>query len=90
MSEWLVISALIVAVLVIIGLILTLVIFKKKKEGKMGEPNYQAFFVLGISFLVLGIILASSISPGFYGFVGLGIVYMAIGLANRDKWIKKK
>jgi len=23
-------------------------------------------------------------------FMGLGIVYMAIGLANRDKWEKKK
>jgi hypothetical protein len=37
----------------------------------------------------LGIILTASTNPGFIGFIGLGIVYMAIGLANRDKWKKK-
>ena len=90
MSEWILISALIVAALVVIGFTLTLVVFKKHKQGEMGEPNYQAFFVMGISFLALGIILSSSTSPAFYGFVGMGIIYMVIGLANRDKWKKKK
>ena len=26
------------------------------------------------------------IQTGFMGFTGLGIIYMAIGLAHRDKW----
>lgn len=39
MSEWILISALIVAALVVIGLILTLLMFKKKKEGKFWSQN---------------------------------------------------
>jgi hypothetical protein len=38
----------------------------------------------------MGIIFTSSVNPGFVGFIGLGIIYMAIGLANRDKWKKKE
>ncbi len=84
------ISALIVAVLVVIGLILTLVMFKKQKEGPNKEPDYRAFFIMGISFLPMGIIFTATISPAFIGFVGMGISYMAIGLANRDNWDKKE
>ena len=49
MNEWILISALIVAAVVVLGLILTLIFFKKKKEGRMGETNYQVFFIIGIS-----------------------------------------
>ena len=63
--------------------------FKKKKEGKIEEPNYQAFFTMGISFLAMGIVFSAAVGPAFLGFVGIGIIYMAIGLANRDKWKKK-
>lgn len=90
MSEWILISALIVAALVVIGLILILLVFKKNKEGKMGEPNYQAFFTMGISFLAMGIVLSAAVGPAFLGFFVIGIIYMVIGLANRDKWEKKK
>ena len=90
LSEWILISLLIVAALIVIGLILILLVFKKKKEGKMKEPNYQAFFIMGISFLALGIIFTSSVNAGFLGFIALGIIYMAIGLANRDKWKKEE
>ena len=81
------ISALIVVALVVIGLILILVVFKKKKEGKMGEPNYQVFFILGICFLSMGFVLMITIdNPAFIGITGMGLIYMTIGLANRDKW----
>ncbi len=45
---------------------------------------------MGISFLPMGIIFTATISPAFIGFVGMGISYMAIGLANRDNWDKKE
>jgi hypothetical protein len=54
------------------------------------EPNYQVFFVLGISFLGLGIALTATINSGFLGFIVLGIIYITIGLTNRDKWTKSK
>jgi hypothetical protein len=90
MEEWILISLVLVGLIVIIGLIVSLVVLKKKKEDKMGEPNYQAFFIMGISFLALGIILTYTVNPGFLGFIAIGIIYIAICLANKDKWINKK
>jgi hypothetical protein len=91
LSEWILIPALIVAALVVIGLILTLVVFKKKKEGKMGEPNYQVFFNIGMVWIPVGVVFMIAINPAIgIAFMAMGITYLAIGLANRDKWGKKK
>lgn len=91
MNEWILISALIVAALVLIGLILTLLVFKKKKEGKMGEPNYQVFFNVGMIWIPVGVVFMIAINPTIgIAFMAMGITYLAIGLANRDKWEKKK
>ena len=91
MSEWIPIIALIVGALVVLGLILTLVVFKKKKEGKMGEPNYRAFFNIGMVLIPVGVVFMIAINPAIgIAFMAMGITYLAIGLANRDKWGKKK
>lgn len=74
----------------VFGIIVAFVVLKKRKEGKLRETNYQAFFVMGICFLGLGIVFTTTINPGFFGFAILGLAYMSIGLANRDKWQKKK
>ena len=83
------IAYIMVGILIIILLVLIATIFivqKKKKEGINKEIDYRAFFIMGIYFLPLGIIFTATINPGFIGFIGMGIIYMAIGLANRDKW----
>ena len=72
--------------LIIIGILIAIVLWKRKYEGITKEPDYRAFLIMGISFLPMGIIFTAAISPGFIGFAGLGVVYIAIGLANRDKW----
>ncbi|UCF13415.1 MAG: hypothetical protein JSW06_03940 [Thermoplasmatales archaeon] len=91
MSEWILISIGIIAILVLIGIVLALVVFKKKKEGKMGEPNYQVFFNVGIIWLPVGVVFMIAVNPAIgIAFMALGIMYLAIGLANRDKWDKKK
>lgn len=74
----------------VFGIIVAFVVLKKRKEGKLKETNYQAFFLMGICFLGLGIVFTTTINPGFLGFAGLGLIYMIIGLANRDKWPKEK
>ncbi len=90
MSEWILISALILVVLVIVGLLLTLVLLKKKKEGKIEETNYQIFFIIGISWIPIGIVFMITINLVIgITFMSMGVVYLAIGLANRDKWEKK-
>jgi hypothetical protein len=90
MSEWIAISALIVGALVVIGLILILVVWKMKKEGKIGEPNYKVFFTVGIAWIPIGVAIMITILPAAgMAFMCMGIIYMVIGLANRDKWDKK-
>jgi len=73
-------------------LILTVLWVKKNKRNEqMKEVDYRAFFIMGISFLLLGIVLTFVIgNPGFIGFMVLGIAYIAIGLANKDKWKKEE
>jgi hypothetical protein len=91
MNEWILLTIILGAIAVIVGVfVLFMMMQKKKKDGTYKEPNYRAFFIMGICFLPMGIIFTSSVNPGFVGFIGLGIIYMAIGLANRDKWKKKE
>ena len=80
------------SVLVVTGIVLLLLILRRgKAEGKK-EPNYRAIFIVGLSQISAGsaftiISTESDLSP-FLGlsFLGMGLAYMAVGLANRDKW----
>jgi hypothetical protein len=74
--------------LVAVGILLTMIVLKRKEKPPK-EADYRAFFVMGISFLPLGIVFSTTINPGFMGFTALGIIYMAIGLKHRDKWERK-
>ena len=83
---------------IIVGLVLVgsliVVAFKKRKKGKSQTINYRTFFILGISFLPLGIIFEISFflsDTKVFLVLGLAVIamgmsYIAIGLANRDKW----
>jgi hypothetical protein len=71
----------------VLGLAFGAFAWKNRKSGDHAEINYRAFFVLGITFLPVGVTLsASTDNPGFLGMSVLGAAYLAIGLANRDKW----
>ena len=77
MNNYLVLSLLIgIAVLAV----LFAVIFIYRNRGQKIEPDYRVFFIMGITWLPLGI---ATDNPGF---LGMGAVFMAIGLANRSKW----
>ncbi len=89
MSEWILISALIIAVLLVIVLLITFVMFKRRKEGKIGEINYKIFFILGFVWIPIGSVYMITINTAIgIAFMGLGVAYIAIGLANKDKWKK--
>lgn len=88
MSELFPIVGIIAVIVLVLGVVVLFIAIKKKKEGKYVEPDYRAFFILGICFLPMGTIFMITISPGFIGFTGLGIIYMIIGLSHRDKWKK--
>jgi hypothetical protein len=89
MSGLILFLILIIALLLILGFILTIVFLKKQKENKYVEPDYQAFFIMGISFLPIGFVFIITINPAFISFLAIGLCYIAIGLANKDKWKKK-
>jgi Ca2+/Na+ antiporter len=86
------ISAVILAIVMGLGILVAWMAWKKKKAGKLAEPNYRSFLVMGI------ILVPASIASMAVYFVlqipfviampllVLGLVYLAIGLANRDKW----
>lgn len=70
-----------------LGLGIGIVLWRNRWNLNQGEPNYKAFFIIGTSFLSLGIVLsAATENPGLIGISGLGAAYIAIGLKNRDKW----
>jgi hypothetical protein len=55
-------------------------IFTKKKP----EPDYKAFFIIGITWIPLGLVFNNN-------FLSImGIVFMVLGIANKDKWKKQK
>lgn len=89
MNSWILITLIIGVIAAIIGVIVFYTLLKKQKEGTAKETDYRAFFILGISFLPMGILFAVSVNIGFIGIAVLGLIYLIIGLKNRDKWNKK-
>jgi amino acid transporter len=81
-----------ILVIIILVLIVTVRYMKKKREaGIQEDPNYQAFFYIGMSWLPIGIVFMVILNTGLgIAFLGLGAAYITIGLANKDKWKKKE
>ena len=86
MNRLILVLIVILALALIVGIIFTFIVLKRKKEWIYKEPDYRVFFIMGICFLPMGIIFTTTLNPGFIGFIVLGIAYMAISLANKDKW----
>ena len=83
------------AVLIAVGIILAIMIWKGKGEGRYQRFSLR-FYVIGITAFVLGVILliVSSITDlsFFYGFylTGAGAISLIIGLVIRNKWEKSR
>ncbi len=76
---WLLVS--IVGVLLIVLAIVFLVM--RRKEHR--EPDYRAFFFLGVAWLVIGIFEYFT-SREFSVFLIMGLVFLALGLSRRNRW----
>jgi drug/metabolite transporter (DMT)-like permease len=90
----------IMSLLLVIGIVVTLllvvVLRKRKREGKAGETDYRAFFIMGVAFLPTGFammivyfLVEIPFEVGLPLFA-LGLIYLIIGLVNRDKWKKSE
>ncbi len=91
-------EASVMSLLLVIGIVVTLLLVvalrKRKGAGKTGETDYRAFFIMGIAFLPTGfammLVYFLAEIPLEIGLplFALGLVYLIVGLANRDKWKK--
>jgi len=90
-SLWVIIG--IAVGLILLGILVILTI-KRKKEANSKGTNYRAIFILGITFIPLGIIYEITFFVSRenvflvlgLSFIGMGLSYLAIGLSNRKKW----
>jgi hypothetical protein len=89
------IAALIFAVSIILAIALVVILRKKRDSIKTTETNYRVFFIIGVglaptglAWMVVSLLTELSITIGLPFFI-LGVSYLAIGLANRDKWNTK-
>jgi len=62
-------------------IILTLFALKRLRNGaRSAEPNYRTVFVLGLTFIPIGLIVDKDV------FFLLGVVFLILGIANVEKW----
>lgn len=59
----------------------------RSRRKSKDNIDYRTFFLVGISLSGTGIVLAVAVGIAMgIAFIGSGITFLAIGLANRDKW----
>lgn len=80
-SSWPILA---IAVGVLLFLLLAVALIKAKKGGKKTEPDYRTFFIIGITFFVVGM------GSENFGMWPMGLILAIIGIANKDKWKKQK
>jgi len=84
----------IAAALVVVGVItaLALVVLRRRRGAGSREIDYRFFFTIGIAFLASGAIFLLVCLQSDIPFalalphLAMGLVYVTIGLSNRDKW----
>ena len=90
-----VIVAVILAIAILQGIFVALMVRSKKKEGKLESTNYRAFFIMGIIWvplsIILGIISFKLQIPFYVAFLLFitGFVYLLIGL-KQSRFIEGK
>lgn len=88
---WVILSS--VTLAVIIGIAVVFVLVARKRKTELSGKDYRYFFYIGLVYLIGGVVL-SFIFPVdvsyFNFFVFMGIIFIAMGLSNLDKWKKKE
>ncbi len=83
------------AILIVVGIILAIIIWKGKKEGRYQEYSFR-FFAIGITAFIMGVILLIiSVITDLFWDIGLfltaaGAIGILIGLVIRNIWEKNR
>jgi len=83
-TEWLGISTGIAILVLLLAIVAGIKLIKAKRRGEKITPDYRVFFLLGIFFVIIGF------SADNVGMWPVGLVFMLVGLVNKDKWKKRK
>ncbi len=75
-------------VILVLLLVLALVVFFSAK-GKKKPTDYYALFVIGLVWAIFGL-FSFFRYDGLSSFFSIGIIFMIIGLVNKDKWKKNR
>ncbi|NIP40455.1 MAG: hypothetical protein GTN39_02965 [Candidatus Aenigmarchaeota archaeon] len=80
-----------VAIVALILVILCVVaVLWKRRKGTLGEePDYRAFFYMGLVWMIVGSGFMFYNSFAFNGLFALGFIFFIMGAANKNKWKKK-
>ena len=81
----------VLVVMVVLAALALLGLGARRKPGQKSGINYQSYFYIGLFLMFLGIAWgAVDRTSGVLGLIGLGLIFMTIGLANRDAWGRGK
>ena len=77
---------LLLALSLLIGLVLVALAIGAYARCRKEEcrPDYRGFFVIGLLWVPLGVVFY--ITSGNIAFLGMGVVFLLLGLANKAKW----
>lgn len=87
MSLWIWGSAAILGIIIVIAV--AMVMYYRKNPDKKRETDYYTFFVIGLTWLPLGIVFMTIGDYGSFFFI-MGLVFITLGLTNKDKWPEDK
>ena len=82
------------AVLIVVGIIMVIIVSKRKREGIYQGQYYIGIFVIGITAFTMGVILliVSSITNLLFDYslvlIVAGVIALPIGLVARKIWKK--
>ena len=69
----------ILGIIIVIGLVIAIISVKaRKKEDR--KPNYKAFFIIGITWIPIGIATQN------YFFIIAGLAFMILGFTKKKEW----
>ena len=69
-----------IIIVALLGLLLVVFMVARNRGLDFKRDDYRTYFIIGIAFLPIGI------ATDNWSFAILGMVFMILGLTNRDKW----